>query len=845
MNRLPGIYFSHQPSRLDDALPRMDIAAFVGFASSGPLHTPVPVESVGQFRDIFGEDVALPALRGGASFLGASVEAFFSNGGLRCWVVRVAAGSAKTHCFTIDNLSEVLLADEYVKLMPTQVNARSEGSWAWQWRVKAISRFQPVHFANFGLCDNGERKSWCLSVRATPGAWQAGELLRFTPQSGQAWYGFVDRIKTEATGTFLYGNYGLVKEVNSPPLNQPSWLKLEVGLLITSPTTDMLEVQRVRCDLVASHTSGQVAKIEDLALSSRHPRFWGRLPSDVTLFAQPQGTLPLPPSVELQQIRAQAQQPRFPLAGCAEFQQEGKPTQPEQIFLPTPAPAMVLTSPPELMEDFDGLQQLDERLFLHSDELDSVRVDALIAELEYRYYIKQKPLKGIYSLLPIQEVSLLSVPDLVHLQPGTTSVTTPPFANAPLLKTVLAAGGDWLVWEADTGIYRLEQAGEEAFTHATTIYQGTEKQFRLADGPICQQPECFRVAQLQQDGTEGLWSNTVRVVRLPLFNRFCGSQPSLNDVLPSIASTAPGQPSIQGGAESAEVKAEDDTVPAILAVQRAMLRFCAARQDMLAILSLPDYGGEPALRHVNILLSAEWEGEIHGGVLPLSFGESWAFDYAAVFHPWLAVTNRNSATGDASRGVARLIPCDGAICGSMARMALRSGAWVAPANTPLADVVALFPTIDRAAWQRLANAGVNLVRQDGRGFLLMNADTLSFSHENRPLNVRRLLILLRRLVLREGNRYVFEPDSVDFRNRVYHQFNQLLANLYSRGAFAGSTQDAAFRVVMDRSVNTPHSLDMGRFIVELRVAPAHPMQFITVRLLQSDRSELAFLEGQG
>ena len=37
----------------------MDIAAFVGFAASGPLHTPVAIESEAQFTAIYGDDARL------------------------------------------------------------------------------------------------------------------------------------------------------------------------------------------------------------------------------------------------------------------------------------------------------------------------------------------------------------------------------------------------------------------------------------------------------------------------------------------------------------------------------------------------------------------------------------------------------------------------------------------------------------------------------------------------------------------------------------------------------------------------------------------------------------------
>ncbi|MCB0238244.1 MAG: hypothetical protein KDH08_06280, partial [Anaerolineae bacterium] len=57
--RLPGVYFLSptQPATL--ALPRLDVAAFVGFAQRGPLHTPVAVEDVDTYRAVFGGDVLL------------------------------------------------------------------------------------------------------------------------------------------------------------------------------------------------------------------------------------------------------------------------------------------------------------------------------------------------------------------------------------------------------------------------------------------------------------------------------------------------------------------------------------------------------------------------------------------------------------------------------------------------------------------------------------------------------------------------------------------------------------------------------------------------------------------
>ena len=69
-------------------------------------------------------------------------------------------------------------------------------------------------------------------------------------------------------------------------------------------------------------------------------------------------------------------------------------------------------------------------------------------------------------------------------------------------------------------------------------------------------------------------------------------------------------------------------------------------------------------------------------------------------------------------------PC-GAISGSIAECALTRGAWIAPANRPLRGVVALSPTLLPERRLALQDALINVVRQEPRGFLVLDADTLS------------------------------------------------------------------------------------------------------------------------
>src|SRR6185436_20254334 len=74
---------------------RTDIAGFVGIALSGPLDTPVKLESFTQFVSIFGGHTP-------QGYLTYAVEGFFANGGQTCWVVRVADRSrARAASFAI------------------------------------------------------------------------------------------------------------------------------------------------------------------------------------------------------------------------------------------------------------------------------------------------------------------------------------------------------------------------------------------------------------------------------------------------------------------------------------------------------------------------------------------------------------------------------------------------------------------------------------------------------------------------------------------------------------------------------------------------------------------------
>ncbi|MEZ4768519.1 MAG: hypothetical protein R2844_08845 [Caldilineales bacterium] len=126
--RLPGVVCQTSlPPQRDDPL-RLDVAAFVGFAQRGPLDTPVAVEDISQYRLLYGGDL-LVARDGGRPVyanLPTAVQAFFDNGGRRCYVVRVAGDDARPNRFRLPGLVSWSALEGYRAVV-------APAAWAGSW----------------------------------------------------------------------------------------------------------------------------------------------------------------------------------------------------------------------------------------------------------------------------------------------------------------------------------------------------------------------------------------------------------------------------------------------------------------------------------------------------------------------------------------------------------------------------------------------------------------------------------------------------------------------------------------------------------------------------------------
>lgn len=115
---LPGltVEVAAPPAVLPPPL-RTDVAGFLGATRRGPIGTPVRVEGLNGYRDLFGDLDA-------AAATSYAVRGYYDNGGDLAWVTRVAgAGTSATADWSVADLAGFSVA-------AYQVVATSPGTWA-------------------------------------------------------------------------------------------------------------------------------------------------------------------------------------------------------------------------------------------------------------------------------------------------------------------------------------------------------------------------------------------------------------------------------------------------------------------------------------------------------------------------------------------------------------------------------------------------------------------------------------------------------------------------------------------------------------------------------------------
>lgn len=197
----------------------------------------------------------------------------------------------------------------------------------------------------------------------------------------------------------------------------------------------------------------------------------------------------------------------------------------------------------------------------------------------------------------------------------------------------------------------------------------------------------------------------------------------------------------------------------------------------------------------------------------------------ALFYPWVEVPAPSS---NDSR-LFPLPPC-GHVAGLLAHVDRQQGPHCTPANIRLRFAKRILNGMNNVEHGIVNAEGINAVRSlPGQGIRIMGARTLASDAEWRYLNVRRLVFALERTLERSLQWSVFESNDTVLRQALTLSVNTLLNSLWRRGALAGKSPEAAYRVKCDSDNNPAVQRDQGRLLVEIAIAPSVPFEFIRIR----------------
>jgi len=231
----------------------------------------------------------------------------------------------------------------------------------------------------------------------------------------------------------------------------------------------------------------------------------------------------------------------------------------------------------------------------------------------------------------------------------------------------------------------------------------------------------------------------------------------------------------------------------------SIISLAESRGDAIAVVDLSNYGTSVA----NAAAAAD----------------SVNSSYGAAYWPWLQT---QSATG---KNV--WIPASTIIPGVYAFTDGAAAPWFAPAGLTrggIGDVIQAERKLTRSQRDTLYDATVNPIATfPGAGINVFGQKTLQTkSSALDRVNVRRLMIDLKKFVGDVSRTLVFEQNTTTTRNGFLAQVNPYLESVVQRQGLY------AYRVVMDDSNNTPDVIDRNQLIGQIFIQPAKTVEFIVL-----------------
>ena len=200
--------------------------------------------------------------------------------------------------------------------------------------------------------------------------------------------------------------------------------------------------------------------------------------------------------------------------------------------------------------------------------------------------------------------------------------------------------------------------------------------------------------------------------------------------------------------------------------------------------------------------------------------------YAAAYYPWVQIS-------DTARNARVWIPSSAIALGVLASSAARSELWFAPAGfnrgglsngSAGLNVVNVIEKLTSTQRDNLYDVNVNPIASfPAEGIVVFGQKTLQANPSALDrINVRRLMIFLKKQIREIANNILFDPNEQVTWNRFLNQVNPFLSSIKNRFGLSD------YRVILDSSTTTPDMVDRNIMYAKILLKPTRAIEFIAL-----------------
>ena len=194
--------------------------------------------------------------------------------------------------------------------------------------------------------------------------------------------------------------------------------------------------------------------------------------------------------------------------------------------------------------------------------------------------------------------------------------------------------------------------------------------------------------------------------------------------------------------------------------------------------------------------------------------------YCAAYYPWVQII-------DATTGNYRYVPPSTVIAGVYHFNDVVGQPWFAPAGLNRGGIdsaVQAYRKLTQGNRDDLYESNVNPIATfPGQGVTVFGQKTTQKKASALDrVNVRRLLINLKKFVANSSRGLVFEQNTTDLRNQFLNTVQPYMEQVQANQGLN------AFRVVMDDTNNTPETIDRNQLVGQIFIQPTRTAEFIVL-----------------